>query len=73
MLARCGEVAVPKEAIINKGEELDVIIFGTVLQIGQLAEKLRGCKPTSLKRVSKLLRKVLKEEELDFRYKYGFG
>ncbi len=73
MLARGGEVAVPKEAIINKGEELDIIIFGTVLQIGQLAAKLKSCKPESLKKVSKLLRKVMIEDDLDFRYKYEVG
>ncbi|MCK5561497.1 MAG: dihydropteroate synthase, partial [Thermoplasmata archaeon] len=64
-----GEVAGPSGKIANKREDQSVIIFGTALQIKQLSLKLRDAKHTSLKKISKLLRKVLKDEDLEFRYK----
>jgi dihydropteroate synthase len=72
MLARGGDVSVPKEAIVNRGENLNVLVMGTDLQVRQLAEKLKTCEPKSLKKVSKLLRQILKPDDLDYRYKYEF-
>lgn len=72
MLARGGDVSVPKEAILNKGENLDILVMGTHLQVKQLADKLKTCEPKSLRKVSKLLKKMLEPEDLDYRYKYEF-
>jgi dihydropteroate synthase len=72
MLARGGDVSVPKEAIVNKGEDLEVLVMGTDLQIKQLADKLRTCESKSLQKVGTLLKQVLKPEDLDHRYKYKF-
>jgi len=72
MLARGGDVSVPKEAIVNKGENLNILVMGTDLQIKQLADKLKSCEPKSLKKVSKLLKLILKPDDLDYRYKFEF-
>jgi dihydropteroate synthase len=72
MLARGGDVSVPKQAILNKGENLNILVMGTHLQVKQLADKLKTCEPKSLKKVSKLLTRILKSEDLDHRYKYEF-
>lgn len=67
-----GEVAGTSRANAKNRVDLSVIIFGTVWQLKQLSAKLRSCEPAGLKKVGKLVRKVLRDEDLEFRYKYGF-
>ncbi len=72
MLKQGGDVSVPKEAIVNKGENLNILVMGTQLQVKQLADKLKTGEPKSLRKVSKLIKEILKPDDLDHRYKYKF-
>ena len=42
MLARGGDAALAKDAVSHETEMTDVLVMGTLLQLGRLAKKLEG-------------------------------
>jgi dihydropteroate synthase len=62
LLARGGDAALPREAISHEIDNLNIIIFGTPLQLSRLADKLR-VQARNLPVIAELLTQALSDEE----------
>jgi len=68
MLARGGDAATSREAILGAKNPVDVLIVGTVAQIQSLIQKLR-MQALNLPEISNLLEELMeKEDDVDYRY-----
>ncbi|UZE92423.1 MAG: dihydropteroate synthase [Methanosarcinales archaeon] len=71
MLARGGDAATSREAILGAKNPVDVLIIGTVAQIQSLIQKLR-MQALNLPKISDLLEELLeKEDDVGYRYSRG--
>ena len=68
MLSKGGDAALPRDAISHEREKVDLVIFGTILQIKRLIDKLQN-QARNLPVIADLLRETLdKEHDTDYRY-----
>ncbi|MDI6888126.1 MAG: dihydropteroate synthase [Methanocellales archaeon] len=68
MLARGGDAATSREAILGEKNPVDVLIIGTVAQIQSLIHKLR-MQALNLPQIGDLLEELMeKEDDLNYRY-----
>ncbi len=71
MLARGGDAATSREAILGEKNPVNVLIIGTVAQIQSLIQKLR-MQALNLPKISDLLEELLeKEDDVGYRYSRG--
>lgn len=68
MLARGGDAALTRDAVSHETEMTDVLVMGTLLQLGRLARKLEG-QARSLPLIAKLIRECI-ENRSDLEYRY---
>ena len=68
ILARGGDAALERNAVSHETEKTDVIIFGTLLQLERLANKLT-CQARSLPHIAEMIVEVL-QQEMDVEYRY---
>lgn len=68
MLSKGGDAALLRDAISHEREKVDLVIFGTILQIKRLIDKLQN-QARNLPVIADLLRETLdKEHDTDYRY-----
>ena len=68
MLSKGGDAALPRDAVSHEREKVDLVIFGTLLQIERLINKLKK-QARSLPAIADLLRETLdKENHIDYKY-----
>lgn len=70
MLAKGGDAALPRDAVSHETEKVDIIIFGTILQIERVINKLKN-QARNLPVIADLLRETF-NKEADTVYKYDF-
>ncbi|RZN41664.1 MAG: dihydropteroate synthase [Methanophagales archaeon ANME-1-THS] len=68
MLSKGGDAALPRDAISHEREKVDLIIFGTIVQIKRLIDKLQY-QARTLPVIADLLRETLAKDH-DLAYKY---
>jgi len=68
ILARGGDAALERNAVSHETEKTDVIVFGTLLQLERLANKLT-CQARSLPHIAEMIVEVL-QQEMDVEYRY---
>lgn len=68
MLARGGDAALTRDAVSHETEMTDVLVMGTLLQLGRLARKLEG-QARSLPLIAELIRECI-ENRSDLEYRY---
>jgi len=69
MLSRGGDAALARDAVSHETERTDVIVTGTLLQMGRLISKLEG-QARSLPLISGMIRKTL-DLQMDVEYQYS--
>ncbi|AYK15647.1 MAG: dihydropteroate synthase [Methanosarcina flavescens] len=68
MLARGGDAALAKDAVSHETEMTDVLVMGTLLQLGRLAKKLEG-QVRSLPLIAEMIREcIANRSDLEYRY-----
>jgi dihydropteroate synthase len=68
MLARGGDVALTRDAVSHETEMTDVLVMGTLLQLGRLARKLEG-QARSLPLIAEMIREcITNRNNLEYRY-----
>lgn len=68
MLARGGDAALTRDAVSHETEMTDVLIMGTLLQLGRLARKLEG-QARSLPLIAEMIREcIANRSNLEYRY-----
>jgi dihydropteroate synthase len=70
MLAKGGDAALPRDAVSHETEKVDLVIFGTILQIERLINKLKS-QARNLPVIADLFRETM-NKEADTVYKYDF-
>lgn len=68
MLARGGDAALARDAVSHETEMTDVLVMGTLLQLGRLAKKLEG-QVRSLPLIAEMIREcIANRSDLEYRY-----
>jgi len=68
MLARGGDAALARDAVSHETEMTDVLVMGTLLQLGRLAKKLEG-QARSLPLIAEMIREcIANRSDLEYRY-----
>lgn len=68
ILARGGDAALTRNAVSHETEMTDVLVMGTLLQLGRLARKLKG-QARSLPLIAEMIREcIAKRSDLEYRY-----
>ncbi|MGB9939162.1 dihydropteroate synthase [Methanosarcina sp.] len=68
MLARGGDAALTRDAVSHETEMTDVLVMGTLLQLGRLARKLEG-QARSLPLIAEMIREcIVNRSDLEYRY-----
>ncbi|RXA20814.1 dihydropteroate synthase [Methanosarcina sp. MSH10X1] len=68
MLARGGDAALTRDAVSHETEATDVLVMGTLLQLGRLARKLEG-QARSLPLIAEMIREcIANRSDLEYRY-----
>jgi len=68
ILARGGDAALKRDAVSHETEMTDVLVMGTLLQLGRLARKLTG-QARSLPLIAEMIREcIAKRSDLEYRY-----
>ncbi len=68
MLARGGDAALTRDAVSHETETTDVLVMGTLLQLGRLARKLEG-QARSLPLIAEMIREcIANRSDLEYRY-----
>jgi dihydropteroate synthase len=68
ILARGGDAALTRDAVSHETEMTDVLIMGTMLQLGRLAKKLEG-QARSLPLIAGMIREcIANRSDLEYRY-----
>jgi dihydropteroate synthase len=68
ILARGGDAALTRDAVSHETETTDVLVMGTLLQLGRLARKLKG-QARSLPLIAEMIREcIAKRSDLEYRY-----
>ncbi len=68
MLARGGDAALTRDAVSHETEMTDVLVMGTLLQLGRLARKLEG-QARSLPLIAEMIREcIANRSDLEYRY-----
>jgi dihydropteroate synthase len=68
ILARGGDAALERNAVSHETEKTDVIVFGTLLQLERLANKL-VCQARNLPHIAEMIAEVL-QQDMDVEYRY---
>jgi dihydropteroate synthase len=68
ILARGGDAALERNAVSHETEKTDVIVFGTLLQLERLANKL-SCQARNLPHIAEMIVEVL-QQDMDVEYRY---
>ncbi|MDF1533319.1 MAG: dihydropteroate synthase [Methanosarcinaceae archaeon] len=69
MLSRGGDAALARDAVSHETTKTDVIVTGTLLQVGRLIHKLEG-QARNLPLISKMIREIL-DLQMDVEYRYS--